>query len=102
MPEIPVIDEEKHPVLFNHERRITQLETLMNNVSTDLKELKSEVKRGNDDQSKRLDEINNRLFEEFFEKKSVNRKEAWKIAGYMLGGGGILYLAIDRILSIWL
>lgn len=94
-------DVENMPIWQNHEQRITALEVTQANMKHEFKEVKEAINKGNQSQLKKLDEINNRLFEEFFHKKRITHKEKWKlfgsIVGYLLGGGSILYFILEKL-----
>lgn len=95
--------EEALPIWQNHEQRITTLEITQTLLGNEFKEIKDVINKGNQDQSKKLDEINSRLFDEFFSKKKVTQTERWKLIGIItgsaLGGGGAFYLILEKLLG---
>lgn len=95
---MPKQDEEldEMPIWQNHEQRITALEVTMQGLSQKMDSLEETINTGNDEQLKKLDEMNNRLFDEFFKKKTLNLSNAWKLIIGILGGGGLIYLLIDK------
>jgi hypothetical protein len=88
------------PLWQNHEQRITALEVTQANMKHEFKEIKDAINNGNDTQLKKLDEMNNRLFDEFFQKKKINLSNGWKLLITLLGGGSFLYLAVEKLLSL--
>ena len=60
------------PIWQNHEQRITTLEVTMSGLSQKMDNVEKTIKEGNEKQENKLDEINQRLFDEFFHKKRVN------------------------------
>lgn len=89
--------------LQNHEKRLTVLEMTQDTLETELRELKEIISRGNEDQTKKLDEINSRLFDEFINKVRISHSERWKLLGIIsstaIGGGGILYVIAEKLLG---
>jgi hypothetical protein len=88
--------------LLEHENRITRNETSLLNLKSEFKEIKDILHKSNDEQKEKLDKIDRRLMEEFFEKERTHRNNAWKlaikIAGSLVGAGGFLYLLLDKIM----
>ncbi|WP_277680088.1 hypothetical protein [Gracilibacillus dipsosauri] len=95
------MEKETHdmPIWQNHEQRITALEVTQANMKHEFKEIKDAINHGNITQLKKLDEMNNRLFEEFFAKKKINLSNGWKLLFTVLGGGSFLYLLIEKLIS---
>jgi len=93
-------DVQDMPIWQNHEQRITALEVTQANMKHEFKEIKDAINHGNITQLKKLDEMNNRLFEEFFAKKKINLSNGWKLLFTVLGGGSFLYLILEKLLSI--
>lgn len=85
------------PIWQNHEQRITALEINMTGISEKMDRVEETVKEGNQEQKELLNTINNRMVDEFFGKKKMNLSNKWKLAFALFGGGGILYLLIDKI-----
>jgi len=94
-------DVDDMPIWQNHEQRITTLEVLTSNMQGEFKEVKDKIDTGNEDQSKQLEMINKRLFEEFFPKKASERNNKWKFWTTILGGGGLIYLLVDKVISLF-
>lgn len=92
---------EDMPLWQNHEQRITALEITTANIKHEFTEIKDRIDRGNLEQSKKLETIDNRLMEEFFKKKNINHENAWKliikVAGALVGAGSFIYLLIEKI-----
>lgn len=90
------------PIWQNHEHRITTLEVTTANIKSEFTEIKDKIDRGNTEQSKKLEVIDNRLMEEFFSKKNRNHENLWKlvmkVTGALLGAGSFIYLLIDKIM----
>lgn len=89
---------EDMPIWQNHEQRITALEVTQANMKHEFKEIKEAIDKGNNKQLEKLDEMNSRLFDEFFHKKKVNLSNGWKLLIALFGGGGFIYLVIDKFL----
>jgi hypothetical protein len=91
------------PIWQNHEQRITALEVTTANIKSEFKELKEMINRGNDEQSKKLEIIDKRLMDEFFNKKNRNHENTWKlifkISGVVVGGGSFVYLIIEKLIG---
>ncbi len=81
----------------NHEQRITTLEVTMSGLSQKMDNVERTIKEGNEKQENKLDEINQRLFDEFFHKKRVNLSNSWKLMLTLIGGGSFLYLLVEKI-----
>lgn len=94
-------DVDDMPIWQNHEQRITTLEVITSNMQGEFKEVKDKIDAGNKDQSKQLELINKRLFEEFFPKKASERNNKWKFWTTILGGGGLIYLLVDKVISLF-
>jgi len=90
------------PIWQNHEQRITTLEVTTANIKSEFTEIKDKIDRGNAEQSKKLEVIDDRLMEEFFSKKNRNHENLWKlimkVTGALLGAGSFIYLLIDKII----
>lgn len=86
------------PIWQNHEQRITALEVTMQGISQKMDSVQETIKEGNREQKEMLDTINNRMLEEFFDKKRINLSNGWKLLFAIFGGGGFIYLLIDKIL----
>ena len=91
-------DVEDMPIWQNHEQRITTLEVTMTGLANKMDKVESTIKEGNKEQKDMLNTINNRMVEEFFDKKKINLANGWKLLFTLLGTGGLLYLLIDKIL----
>ncbi len=93
---------EDMPIWQNHEQRITTLEVLTSNMQGEFREVKDKIDKGNEDQTKKLETIDKRLMDEFFQKGRTTRENAWKLAskivGSLLGAGGVLYFIADKFL----
>lgn len=85
------------PIWQNHEQRITTLEVTMSGLSQKMDNVEKTIKEGNEKQENKLDEINQRLFDEFFHKKRVNLSNSWKLMLTLIGGGSFLYLLVEKI-----
>lgn len=100
---MPEKDVENMPLWQDHEQRITALEITTKNIQGEFKEVKDKIDRGNREQSDRLKTIDDRLMNEFFNKKYRNHKYGWKllikIVGGIVGGGGLLYLLIEKLIG---
>ena len=90
-------DVDNMPIWQNHEQRITALEVTQANMKHEFKEIKEAIKDSNKSQLEKLEEINNRLFDEFFKKKKINLNNGWKLLIAIFGGGSFLYLLIDKL-----
>lgn len=86
------------PIWQNHEQRITTLEVTMSGLSQKMDSVEKTIKEGNEKQENKLDEINQRLFDEFFTKKNLNLSNWWKLLFTLLGGGSFFYLLIEKII----
>lgn len=96
------------PIWQNHEQRITSLEVTTSTINRDFADMRkrfddveSKIEKGNEDQSKKLEVIDKRLMDEFFNKKTTNRDNKWKLLIAVVGGGGIGYLVIEKIIELW-
>ena len=90
-------DVDNMPIWQNHEQRITALEVTQANMKHEFKEIKEAINDSNKSQLEKLEEINNRLFDEFFKKKKINLNNGWKLLIAIFGGGSFLYLLIDKL-----
>ncbi len=88
---------EDMPIWQNHEQRITTLEVTMSGLSQKMDSVEKTIKDGNEKQETKLEEINQRLFDEFFTKKKLNLSNWWKLLFTLLGGGSFFYVLIDKI-----
>lgn len=86
------------PIWQNHEQRITTLEVNMTGLSDKMDRVEGTIKDGNQEQKEMLTTINNRMVDEFFTKKSVIHTNGWKLLLSLVGGGGVLYLLIDKFI----
>jgi len=86
------------PIWQNHEQRITALEVTQANMKHEFKEVKEAINSGNNKQLEKLEEINNRLFDEFFKKKKINLNNGWRLLIALVGGGSFLYLIIEKLI----
>lgn len=86
------------PIWQNHEQRITTLEVNMTGLSDKMDRVEDTIKDGNQEQKEMLNTINNRMVDEFFTKKSVILANGWKLLFSLVGGGGVLYLLIDKFI----
>ena len=95
---MPKQDEEldEMPIWQNHEQRITELEVTIKGLSNKMDSVERTVREGNKEQKELLNKINNRMVDEFFTKKTLNLSNAWKLIFAIFGGGGILYLIIEK------
>lgn len=84
------------PIWQNHEQRITELEVTIKGLSNKMDSVERTVKEGNKEQKDMLTMINNRMVDEFFTKKTLNLSNAWKLLFAIFGGGGLLYLIIEK------
>lgn len=96
------------PIWQNHEQRITSLEVTTSTINRDFADMRkrfddveSKIEKGNEAQSKKLEVIDKRLMDEFFNKKTTNRDNKWKLLIAVVGGGGIGYLVIEKIIELW-
>lgn len=93
--------DEKMPVWQNHERRITTLEVNFAGVAEKLDRVDQTIKEGNQENKEMLNTINTRMVDEFFGKKKMDRANMWKlvlsISGGLAGGGGLLYIIIEKL-----
>ncbi|MCM3396497.1 hypothetical protein M3638_01435 [Oceanobacillus profundus] len=87
------------PIWQNHEQRITTLEVTMTGISSKMDSVEKTVKDGNDKAERKLDTIDNRLMDEFFQKKRTTHENKWALIGKLLGAGGIIYLLFDLVVS---
>lgn len=87
----------------DHEKRITTLELTTADMRQEFKEVKDKIDDGNSEQIKKLDSFYTRLADDFFQSKQNNAKYKWKFAtkfvGALIGGGGIVYLIIEKIME---
>ncbi|WP_172369557.1 hypothetical protein [Sporosarcina jiandibaonis] len=87
----------------NHEQRITTIEVNMANLKGEFLEVKEMIGSGNKKAEEKLDAIDKTLMNEFFAKKRVTHetksKIYLKVAGGLLGGGGLIYAAYDIIVN---
>jgi len=97
-------DVEGMPIWQNHEQRITTMEVNMTNLKGEFQEVKEMIERGNKKSEEKLDAIDSRLMDEFFTKKRVTHetrsKIYLKVAGGLLGGGGVMYALYDIITKL--
>src|SRR5699024_5312820 len=96
------------PIWQNHEQRITSLEVTTSTINRDFEDMRKrfddvegKIEKGNEDQSKKLEIIDKRLMDEFFNKKNTNRDNKWKLILAVVGGGGVGYLVIEKIIEVW-
>lgn len=96
------------PIWQNHEQRITSLEVTTSTINRDFEDMRKrfddvegKIEKGNEDQSKKLEVIDKRLMDEFFNKKNTNRDNKWKLILAVVGGGGVGYLVIEKIIEVW-
>ncbi len=91
------------PIWQDHEQRITTLEVTIQGLSHKMDSVERTIREGNEKQENKLDEINQKLFEEFFHKKRSERETRNRIVLKSLtavfGGGGFLYLLIEFLLN---
>lgn len=89
----------------NHENRITVIEVNMNNLKGEFQEVKEMIGSGNRKAEEKLDAIDKTLMNEFFAKKRVTHetrsKIYLKVAGGLLGGGGVIYALFDIIKRVY-
>lgn len=86
------------PIWQNHEQRITKLEFAMSGLSDKMDKVEDTIKEGNKEQKELLDTINTRMVDEFFGRKRINLSNGWKLVFALFGGGGFVYLLIDKFL----
>lgn len=86
------------PIWQNHEQRITALEINMTGLSEKMDKVESTIKEGNKEQKEMLNTINNRMVDEFFGRKRINLSNSWKLLIAIFGGGGFIYLVIEKLL----
>lgn len=91
---------EDMPIWQNHEQRITQLEVTTANINNEFSEIKKKIDDGNNEQKDKLDTIDKRLMDEFFNKKNTTRDNVWKLLIALVGGGSFLYLIIEKIMEV--
>ena len=93
---------EDMPIWQNHEQRITALEVITGDMQREFKEVKEIINKGNKDQTDRLEQIDSRLMEEFFQKARTTRDNVWKlifkIGGGFVGAGSFIYILIEKLL----
>jgi len=86
----------------NHEQRITTLEVITGDMQREFKEVKEIINKGNDEQTKKLEKIDSRLMDEFFQKARTTRDNVWKlvfkIGGGFVGAGSFIYILIEKLL----
>ncbi len=90
------------PIWQNHEQRITTLEVTTANIKSEFIDIKDRIDRGNDEQSRKLEVIDKRLMDEFFDKKKRNHENIWKlvlqVTGALVGAGSFIYLVIEKLI----
>lgn len=90
------------PIWQNHEQRITTLEVTTANIKNEFTEIKEKIDKGNTEQSKKLEIIDKRLMDEFFNKKNRNHENLWKlilkVTGAFIGAGSFIYLVIEKMI----
>lgn len=100
---LPEKDVDDMPIWQDHEQRITALEFTTKSIESEFKEVKGMINKGNTEQSKKLEVIDKRLMDEFFNKQYRNHKYGWKLAikivSGIVGGGGLLYLLIEKVIG---
>ena len=100
---------ENMPIWQNHEQRITTLEVITGDMQREFKEVKEIINKGNKDQTSRLEhqtdrleQIDKRLMEEFFQKARTTRDNVWKlvfkIGGGFVGAGSFIYILIEKLM----
>lgn len=98
------------PIWQNHEQRITALEVTTSNIQSEFKEVKEMINKGNTEQNKKLEVIDKRLMDEFFKERQAdkeseleNKKHKWifatKVVTALVGGGGFIYLVVEKIME---
>ena len=90
------------PIWQNHEQRITALELTMTGLSAKMDNVENTVRDGNQKAHEKLETIDNRLMEEFFQKRKTNRDNTWGLIGKIFGTGGIIYIIFDLVISRFL
>ena len=93
---------ENMPIWQNHEQRITALEVITGDMQREFKEVKEIINKGNKDQTDRLEQIDKRLMEEFFQKARTTRDNVWKlifkVVSSVVGAGSFIYILIEKLL----
>ena len=93
---------ENMPIWQNHEQRITALEVITRDMQREFREVKEIINKGNKDQTDRLEQIDSRLMDEFFQKARTTRDNVWKlvfkIVGSVVGAGSFIYILIEKLL----
>ena len=93
---------ENMPIWQNHEQRIATLEVITGDMQREFKEVKEIINKGNKDQTDRLEQIDKRLMDEFFQKARTTRDNVWKlifkIVGSLVGAGSFIYILIEKLL----
>jgi len=93
---------ENMPIWQNHEQRIATLEVITGDMQREFKEVKEIINKGNKDQTDRLEQIDKRLMDEFFQKARTTRDNVWKlvfkIGGGFVGAGSFIYILIEKLL----
>ena len=93
---------ENMPIWQNHEQRIATLEVITGDMQREFKEVKEIINKGNDEQTKKLEKIDSRLMDEFFQKARTTRDNVWKlvfkIGGGFVGAGSFIYILIEKLL----
>lgn len=90
---------EDMPIWQNHEQRITALEVTTANINNEFSEIKKKIDDGNNEQKDKLDTIDKRLMDEFFNKKNTTRDNVWKVILALVGGGSFLYVIVEKIME---
>ena len=83
----------------NHEQRITALEVTMQGLSQKMDNVQKSIKESNREQKELLNTINNRMLDEFFEKKKINLSNGWKLLFTLVGGGSFIYLILEKLIG---
>ena len=93
---------ENMPIWQNHEQRITALEVITRDMQREFKEVKEIINKGNDEQTKKLEKIDSRLMDEFFQKARTTRDNVWKlvfkIVSSVVGAGSFIYILIEKLI----
>ena len=93
---------ENMPIWQNHEQRITTLEVITGDMQREFKEVKEIINKGNKDQTDRLEQIDKRLMDEFFQKARTTRDNVWKlifkVVSSVVGAGSFIYILIEKLL----
>ena len=93
---------ENMPIWQNHEQRITALEVITGDMQREFKEVKEIINKGNKDQTDRLEQIDSRLMDEFFQKARTTRDNVWKlvfkVVSSVVGAGSFIYILIEKLL----